>query len=213
MRGRRAPPDRLSAGRLTLGLGAGGTGWDATMLAEAPWSPAERAARFNEFVDVLDRVLREPAVTWTGRYYSAQEVRSHPGCVQTPRVPFAVAATGPLGMRVAAEHAAIWVTNGDRGHAGPPLPPSQRAAVVARQIERLEQACQAVGRDAASLDKLVLTGPRLDPCLQSVRAFRDAADSYAAVGVSDLVVHWPRPNDPYAGDPSILEHIAGVGTS
>ena len=26
--------------------------------------------------------------------------------------------------------------------------------------------------------------------------------------LTDLVVHWPRPTEPYAGDPSILEQIA-----
>ena len=30
--------DDISGGRVTLGVGAGGTGWDATMLGQTPWS-------------------------------------------------------------------------------------------------------------------------------------------------------------------------------
>src|SRR5881227_993731 len=42
--------DDISGGRLTLGIGAGGEGWDATMLGHPAWSRPERADRFAEFV-------------------------------------------------------------------------------------------------------------------------------------------------------------------
>src|SRR5258705_2928455 len=96
--------DDLSGGRMTLGVGAGGLGWDATMLGQAPWSPRERSKRFAEFVELSDRLLRQPETSYTGRYYSADQARSHPGCVQQPRLPFAIAASGPRGMRLAAQY-------------------------------------------------------------------------------------------------------------
>ena len=200
--------DDLSEGRLTLGLGAGGPGWDATVLGQEPWTPVERADRFVEFVDFLDRLLRQPETTHRGRYWQAQGAMSEPGCIQEPRVPFAIAATGPRAMRAAADHATVWVTNGDRHYDGPPLGPAEGAAVVARQWEAMARTCEIRGRDPASLARLVLTGPRLDPGLTSSERFDDVVDAYAEVGVTDLVVHWPRPTDPYAGDPSILEAIA-----
>ncbi len=80
--------------------------------------------------------------------------------------------------------------------------------MVARQWEAMARTCEARGRDPATLDRLVLTGPRLDPGLTSSARFDDIVDAYADVGATDLVVHWPRPTDPYAGDPSILEAIA-----
>ena len=104
--------DDLSAGRFTLGIGAGGLGWDATMLGQPAWSPRERAERFAEFVALTDRLLRQPQTSYAGRYYSADEARSVPGCVQRPRIPFAIAATGARGMRLAAEHGETWVTTG-----------------------------------------------------------------------------------------------------
>jgi alkanesulfonate monooxygenase SsuD/methylene tetrahydromethanopterin reductase-like flavin-dependent oxidoreductase (luciferase family) len=199
--------DDVSSGRLTLGLGAGGLGWDATVLGHAAWSPGERADRFAEFVSMLDRLLREPSTTSTGRYYSADGARSYPGCLQQPRVPFAVAASGPRGMRIAAERAAVWVTEGRGSHDGPPLNPGDGARVVQEQMRRLDEACEAVGRDPATLDRLVLTGERLEAGLASATAAEEAKGAYAEVGATDLVVHWPRPSHPYAGDPAALEYL------
>ncbi|HET6634599.1 MAG TPA: LLM class flavin-dependent oxidoreductase, partial [Streptomyces sp.] len=47
--------DDVSGGRITLGIGAGGSGFDATALGQEPWTPRERADRFGEFVPMLDR--------------------------------------------------------------------------------------------------------------------------------------------------------------
>jgi alkanesulfonate monooxygenase SsuD/methylene tetrahydromethanopterin reductase-like flavin-dependent oxidoreductase (luciferase family) len=198
--------DDVSGGRLTVGIGAGGTGWDATMLGTAPWSALERAERFAEFVEVTDRLLREPEVSFRGTYYAADEARMHPGCVQRPRPPFAVAATGPRAMRVAASYGQAWVTTGDRDVAEP-SPPEAGVRAVSEQIARLDETCVAVGRDPGSLDRMVLTGPALDPGLHSVEAFRDTVGRYAAAGVTDFVVHWPRPDPPYDIDLAIFERI------
>ncbi len=199
--------DDLSNGRVTVGIGSGSPGWDATILGQAEWSSSERSARFAEFVSLLDRVLREPAVSAPGYYYRANEARTYPGCVQQPRMPFAIAATGPRGCRLAAEFAATWVTTGPPGHHGPLLDADEGAAVVREQVARLQRACEELGRDPASIERLVLTGPSLDPGLESRETFARVRDAYAAVGVTDLVVPWPRSDEPYAGDPSVLEQI------
>ncbi len=199
--------DDVSNGRITVGIGSGSPGWDATILGEPAWSPCERTERFAEFVALLDRVLREPAVTESGQYYRADGARTYPGCVQKPRMPFAIAATGPRGCRVAAEFAATWVTTGPSGYRGPLIAADEGATIVREQLARLEAACTAIGRDPASIERLVLTGPSLDPGLASPDAFARVRDAYAAAGITDLVVPWPRPRDPYAGDPSVLERI------
>lgn len=89
--------DEISRGRITLGIGAGTDGFDATVLGNAPWSRRERAERFDEFVPLLSTLLEHDATTSVGSYYSAVEARNLPGCVQKPRIPFYVAATGPPG--------------------------------------------------------------------------------------------------------------------
>lgn len=90
-----------------------GNGFDATALGQEPWAPRERADHFGEFVALLDRLLSEDVVSHEGVHYSAHEVRNIPGCVQRPRLPFAVAATGPRGLNLAARYGQAWVTTGD----------------------------------------------------------------------------------------------------
>lgn len=204
--------DDISGGRLILGIGSGGTGWDATVLREPQWSPRERAGRFAEFVDLTDRLLREPETSYEGQFYSADGARTYPGCTQQPRVPFAVAATGPRAMRLAASYADTWVTTGDRGP-GTLLASKEGAAVVRAQMDRLDDACETIGRDPASLARLVLSGICLDSGLASFDAFDETIGRYEAVGVTDFVVHWPRPDEPFAGDERTFEAICAGRTS
>jgi alkanesulfonate monooxygenase SsuD/methylene tetrahydromethanopterin reductase-like flavin-dependent oxidoreductase (luciferase family) len=191
--------DDVSLGRLTLGIGAGGEGWDASVLGQKPWSQRERSERLAEFVELLDVLLRQPETTHDGQWYSAERARMSPGCVQQPRIPFAVAAAGPRGMRLAATHASTWVTTGDRSGGG--------IEAVGDQVKRLEDACASAGRDPSTIDRLVLTGPELPAGLESEAAFADTVGRYAHVGITDLVVHWPRPSEPYAGDVATFERI------
>jgi alkanesulfonate monooxygenase SsuD/methylene tetrahydromethanopterin reductase-like flavin-dependent oxidoreductase (luciferase family) len=200
--------DDLSGGRFTLGIGAGGVGWDATILGQPAWSPRERAERFAEFVALTDRLLRQPETSYAGRYYATHEARNAPGCVQQPRIPFAIAATGARGMQLAAAYGETWVTTGDRTSEG--LPAAAGARVIAEQIARLEAACAAAGRAPESLGRLVLSGVCLAAGLDSVEAFRETLGRYQAVGATDFVVHWPRASAPFAGDLARFERVVSA---
>jgi alkanesulfonate monooxygenase SsuD/methylene tetrahydromethanopterin reductase-like flavin-dependent oxidoreductase (luciferase family) len=158
------------------------------------WPRRERTERFEEFVALLDRLLTERATSYEGRYYMANEARAIPGCRQRPRVPFAIAATGSRALRVAARYGESWIASDSRD-AGRDL------------VEQLAEACLAEGRDPASIARLVLVGHRERP-LDSVEAFRDAAGRYAEAGFTDLVLHWPRGDEPFAADVAVLERIA-----
>ncbi|MFJ3663508.1 LLM class flavin-dependent oxidoreductase [Streptomyces sp. NPDC090119] len=201
--------DDISGGRVTLGIGAGGSGFDATALGQEAWSPRERADRFAEFVSLLDQLLTEDAVSYAGDHYSAHEARNIPGCAQEPRLPFAVAATGSRGLRLAARYGQAWVTTGD-----PKLfetgTPEQSVLAVEGQLGRLTEACAEIGRDVADLDKIMLTGFTPDRArpLESVDAFVDFAGRYAALGVTELVIHWPIPDSDFAADQAVFEKIA-----
>ncbi|MGS2589048.1 LLM class flavin-dependent oxidoreductase [Streptomyces hebeiensis] len=201
--------DDISGGRITLGVGAGGNGFDATALGQEAWTPRERADRFAEFVPLLDRLLTEGAVTHRGTHYSADEARNIPGCVQRPRVPFAVAATGPRGLRLAARHGQAWVTTGD-----PSLyeegTPEQSIEALRGQIGKLDKACTDIGRDVAEMDKILLTGftPERSGLLESVDAFVDFAGRHQEIGFTEIVLHWPIPDSDFAADQSVFESIA-----
>ena len=198
--------DNISAGRFILGIGAGSAGWDATSLGRTPWTLAERSTRFAEFVQLTDQLLRQPEVTYRGTYYQAQEARNYPGCVQQPRLPLAIAATGLRGMRLVAHYADVWITNGDRSRSDI-VGPREGAAIVHEQWERLAAICARENRDPATIRRLVLTGPRLDGGLSSPQAFHETVSRYAEIGVTDLVLHWPRASSPYAGDHQQFEQL------
>lgn len=200
--------DDISAGRFTFGVGAGGEGWDAAMLGHEPWSAKERAERFGEFVELTDLLLREREVDFAGKYYSAVEARSYPGCVQQPRLPFAVAATGQRGMKLVARFGQAWVTFGRPGRAEV-ANATTGAAEIAAQLELLSVACAAAGRDPSSIDRIVLTGLTLSSGLGSVEELRDTLGAYAEAGITDFVVHWPRPTEPYRGDVDTFERVVG----
>lgn len=201
--------DDISGGRVTLGIGAGGNGFDATALGQEAWTPRERADRFGEFVPLLDRLLTEDAVTQEGSLYSAVEARNIPGCVQRPRLPFAVAATGPRGLGLAARYGQAWVTTGD-----PKLyeegTPAQSDEALRGQVARLAAACGEAGRDAAELDKVLLTAftPDRSGMLASVDAFVDFAGRHREIGFTEIVVHWPIPDSDFAADQGVFERIA-----
>jgi alkanesulfonate monooxygenase SsuD/methylene tetrahydromethanopterin reductase-like flavin-dependent oxidoreductase (luciferase family) len=200
--------DDITGGRVIAGIGAGGTGFDATVLGHPGWPPAERAERFAEFVTLTDLLLRQTMLTWKGRYYSVDEARTFPGCTQEPRLPLAIAAHGPKAMRLAARHGDIWVTLGGSGSGSDePLGGAEGAGAVAAQMKHLLEACESVGREPASLAKLVLTGLTLGAGLTSLEEFRDTVGHYEAIGVTDFVVHWPMPSEPYAGDLAMFERI------
>ncbi|MET9620276.1 MULTISPECIES: LLM class flavin-dependent oxidoreductase [unclassified Streptomyces] len=202
--------DDISGGRVTLGIGAGGNGFDATALGQEPWTPRERADRFAEFVPLLDRLLTEDTVTAQGTFYSADEARNIPGCVQRPRLPFAVAATGPRGLKLAAKHGQAWVTTGD-----PKLfetgTPAQSVEAIRGQITKLGAACAEIGRDVEPMEKILLTGFTPDRPLDSFDAFVDFAGTHFGLGFTEIVIHMPIADSVFAADEAVFEKIATEG--
>jgi alkanesulfonate monooxygenase SsuD/methylene tetrahydromethanopterin reductase-like flavin-dependent oxidoreductase (luciferase family) len=202
--------DDISEGRVTLGIGAGGNGFDATALDQGPWSARERADRFGEFVPLLDRLLRDPVVSHDGEFYSAKEVRGVPGCVQRPRLPFAVAATGPRGLLLAARYGQAWVTTGDpRIHEDATAAEALQA--VRDQGVRLGAACARTGREPREVEKVLLTGFVPENPLESLDAFVDFAGRYAEAGIDEIVLHWPIRDSRFAADEKVFERIATEG--
>jgi len=199
--------DDLSWGRLVVGIGSGGTGFDAGALGAPPWGPAERSARFTEFVTLLDRLLTRSETTWAGEYYSAHEVVRHPAPVASPRPPFVISAMGPRALDLAAGFGQGWVTTGslDDGVTA--------EAAVGEQLRGLDRALATRGRDRSSLDRLLLDGFGDEPTLDSVDAFVDVAGRYGRLGITELVVHWPVPDSPFGVDPGLFERIVTDGVA
>jgi alkanesulfonate monooxygenase SsuD/methylene tetrahydromethanopterin reductase-like flavin-dependent oxidoreductase (luciferase family) len=199
--------DHVSGGRFTLGLGVGGRGFDATVLGTETLPKRQQVARFAEFVDVLDRLLRQPATSYHGTWYTIDEARMIPGCLQKPRLPFAIGAGGPRTLAVAARYADTWITYGDTAHRDASAAGTE--AVIRAQLERLTHECEVIKRDPSEIRRIYLIGNTDERPLASVEAFTEFAGRYAALGFTDLVFHHPRPDDAVWNDPEeIVERIA-----
>lgn len=129
--------DRLTGGRLDVGLGAGVEGPDAAVLGEPPRSRRERAERFTDWLGLLDSLLRSPVTTLRGDRFSAIEAHQVPGCVQEPRVPFTIAAAGQRALALAARYGDAWVTYGPYG---PQVQPEDWFTALGEQSRRLTDA-------------------------------------------------------------------------
>jgi alkanesulfonate monooxygenase SsuD/methylene tetrahydromethanopterin reductase-like flavin-dependent oxidoreductase (luciferase family) len=195
--------DDLTGGRLTLGIGAGGLGFDAAVLGGPELSARERVDRLGEFLELLDALLRQDRTDHRGRWYTAVDARSTPGCVQTPRVPFVVAANGPRALTLAARYGQGWVTGG----AGETSLEQWWRAVRARS-ERFTDALATAGRDPSTVDRFLQVDAAPVFSLSSVDAFTDAVGRAGELGFTDLVTHWPRREGWYAGDEAVLEAVA-----
>jgi len=97
--------DVLSGGRIELGIGAGWAKRDYRMLGLSYDAPRTRVARLFEAVRLIDRLLTEESVDFTGRFYTVRDARVLPRPVQRPRPPFMIAGGGVRMLRFAARHA------------------------------------------------------------------------------------------------------------
>lgn len=192
--------DRISGGRLTLGIGAGGSAHtsDGDVL-DRDWTSRQRADRFEEWVSQLDALLTGADVSVAGEHWSARGVTIAPGLVQQ-RPPFWIAGNGPRGMRLAARLGQGWVANPGRD--------TSPYESTRDHLDRLAETCEAAGRDFATMPKLLLTGFTDEPWLVSEASYDDLAGRYADLGITDIAIHWPRPGSEWDADPAVFEAIA-----
>jgi alkanesulfonate monooxygenase SsuD/methylene tetrahydromethanopterin reductase-like flavin-dependent oxidoreductase (luciferase family) len=132
--------DRITGGRLDVGLGAGWyePEYDAVGVAFPP--PRERLARLAEAVEILGGLLPGGPFTFDGRYHRAVGAVNRPPARQEPRPPVFVGGKGDRLIQLAVEHADgwntcwVWTTDAYRG-----------------RLDVLERSCEKVGRDPATV--------------------------------------------------------------
>jgi alkanesulfonate monooxygenase SsuD/methylene tetrahydromethanopterin reductase-like flavin-dependent oxidoreductase (luciferase family) len=183
--------DQLGGGRLEVGLGAGVENADALVLGGPRLTPRERTDRFSEWLGLLDRLLRDPITTVAGKWYSAIDAHMRPGCVQTPRVPFTIAATGPRGLDLAATYGQAWVTYGPHG---PPVEPPDWFAALEAQSRRLDQSSAAAGRRPGEVRRIAQFALDVRWPFESEERYRDTLGRLGQLGFAEVTVHWGRPD-------------------
>ena len=185
--------DHVSGGRLEIGLGTGLVGDRSYPMIGVPdWEPKERVARLAEYLEIVDRLLRDETTTFEGAFYRIDGAIVNPRPIQVPRPPITVGALGPVMMRHVARRADTWSTMS--------FDPSfeVQVAETRERVERLEEACATVGREPASLARSYLmfdaeARPRGGTYgyYESVERFEAMAGRILELGIHELVIYYP----------------------
>ncbi|NHA69984.1 LLM class flavin-dependent oxidoreductase [Phycicoccus sp. CMS6Z-2] len=191
--------DDLSDGRFLCGVGTGGD-LDSRLLG-GDLTLGQRVERFHEFVPLLRRLLTEDHVDHDGAWYTTRDARTLPGPTRPP-IPLLVAANGPRSVRLAARYGDGWVTYGAGGDTT-----DEWWAGVTDRVARFDNALHASGRGPVDRYLSLDASPRFS--LESAGLYAEMAGRAGELGFTDVVCHWPRPDGPYAGDPAVLEEVAG----
>lgn len=135
-----ATVDHISGGRVELGLGAGWMELEHRAYGFDFPPASERVARFAEQLEIVHRIWTEDVVDFRGRFYTLESGTALPEPVQKPRPPIIVGGSAlPGTARPAARFADEYNTFG--------ASPEE----AARRRRRLDEACEAEGRDPATL--------------------------------------------------------------
>lgn len=184
--------DHISAGRFTLGLGAGWSEPEHSAYGLPLGTPGERVHRFAEAVEVIDGLLHEDRTTLRGHWFEVTDATAPPHPVQ-PRIPLLIGAKGNRMLGLTARFADEWNAWSS--------PESLRERMAA-----LDHACERHDRDPATLHRstqaLVLVsddaarvaevraehaGPR--PVLAgTAKEVAEQLGDYAAVGADEFIV-------------------------
>ena len=200
--------DVMSGGRLLVGVGAGGPGFDAAVLGGPALSGRQRADRYTEFVTLLDLLLRQRSTTWSGEWFSAVEARMIPGPVQQPRPPLLIAGNGPRGMRLALSTGDGWTTNGVAEPPGAGEGGEEWWRGVAEAVRRFEEAAGPEGVPDGFRRVLDMAFGMGSP--RSLEQMRDHLGRAAGLGFTDVVIAYPRTEEPLRGSESVLQGLGGL---
>ncbi|SEK54547.1 LLM class F420-dependent oxidoreductase [Rhodococcus maanshanensis] len=164
--------DRLSGGRLTLGIGIG---WSREEFAALGVPFERRGERTAEYVAAMRRLWSEDVASFDGEFVAFDEVRVNPKPVRNRRIPVVLGGNGDAALHRVAAWGDGWYGFNLAG-----------IDDVAERIGVLRELCREVGREASELRLSV--------------ALRDAEPGDVAaleeLGVGELVLVEAPPEDP-----------------
>ncbi len=185
--------DHISQGRLEIGIGTGLAGDPSYAMIGVPdWEPRERVGRLVEYVEIVDRLLRDEVTSFVGGFYRVNGAIMSPRPVQSPRPPISVAALGPVMMRHAARLADTWNSLSFLESFDAQMEETQR------RCESMNEFCDAVGREPAALRRsYTMYDAKARPrggwyeYYNSLDRFEEMAGRIIGLGVDEIVVYYP----------------------
>jgi len=132
--------DRITGGRLDIGLGAGWYEPDYEALGVPMPSPGQRMRRLREATEIVTGLLAGEPLTYHGELFHVAGAKVDPGAVQQPRPPVFIGGKGDRLIATAVASADGWNTCW-----------SWTMDAYRGRLEVLERACEQVGRDPATV--------------------------------------------------------------
>ena len=129
--------DRLSGGRVALGIGIG---WSAEEFSAAGVPFEHRARRTREYIELMRRFWNEDRVTFNGEFTRVENARSFPKPVSGAKVPILVGGESDAALKRAVYYGTGWFGLG--------LRPDE----VAAKVKQLHQFARANNRDPEELE-------------------------------------------------------------
>jgi len=190
--------DQLSGGRLELAIGMG-VAYDHAAMGVEHWRWEERAARYQEYVSLVDRLLRtrEGTVEFKGEYYQTSQPALNPGCVQRPRLRIHTAGQSGTAIRVAAEIGDVW-----HGPARFNDTVDEAFERLRKRNEQLDRHCEKHGRDPGAVTRSLDLMELLDG-FASPEVFEELVTRGAELGFTEFVGVLGHDHSP-----AVLERIA-----
>ncbi len=185
--------DHISGGRLEVGLGTGleiDPSYDAAGIPNC--KAKERVARFREYVEIVDKLLSNEKTSFEGKYYQVKDAMMNPRPVQRPRPPIVIGALGPVMLKITAEFADNWNSLSFLEDFDSQIEETRT------RIDRIDAACDVLGRDPASLRRSFLMFDPGSRASGGAIAYYDSADSFAEraerlieLGITEIGLYFP----------------------
>jgi alkanesulfonate monooxygenase SsuD/methylene tetrahydromethanopterin reductase-like flavin-dependent oxidoreductase (luciferase family) len=131
--------DEISGGRFILGIGAG---WNELEYRQFGFPFDYRASRFEDAFQIVHSLLRDGQADYQGRFFQANNAVNIPRGPRTSGLPLLIGSNGDRLLKTVARYADAWNSDWEAG-------PEKMAKLIAK----VDAACEAVGRDPASLVK------------------------------------------------------------
>ena len=184
--------DRMSGGRLVLGMGAGWQANEHHAYGIEYYTVGERLRRLEEACQVIKALFTERRANFEGRYYRLEDAPLEPKPIQNP-LPLMIGGGGEkVTLRIVARYADEWNVWGDVDR-------------LRQKMGVLDDHCVAAGRDPATIQrsaavlvylsddrelvKRIRVEPQARPSIAGTSSeLADIVAEYLRAGVDELIV-------------------------
>ena len=184
--------ERLSKGRLTMGIGVG---WMEEEFAALGVSFKDRGKMTDEQLEIVHQLWTEEHASWSGQFYSYDDLAFFPKPLQHPRIPIWVGGEGPAAHRRTAKYGDAWF----------PYFVEVTPAELRAGYDSVRQSAAELGRDPEQIGLACCRPIEVtpEPVPQNARFLRGSPEqlitallAYQSIGVRHMALQFMAPRWP-----------------